>query len=62
MWNDSKLNVAVVSEQARLDQLNTQKESFAAKGQWGVVKALKLDILVCSVRLKAYKDVLESDE
>lgn len=62
MWNDSKLSVAIKSEEANLSQLNGQKEQFAAKSQWAVVNSLKFEIAKVQVRLKAFRDVLESDE
>lgn len=62
MWNDVKLSVAIQSEKARLDQLNNQKEQFAKNGQWNVVKALKVDIMLSNTVLKAWRAVLESDE
>ena len=62
MWNDQKLSVAINVEVANLAQLNKQKDQFAARSQWAVVNSLKFEIAKAQVRLRAFRDVLESDE
>lgn len=62
MWTDVKLKSQIDVENLKLAKLKTDKESFAACGQWSVVNALKVEIGKSMLTISIYQKILESDE
>lgn len=62
MWNSTRLTMAIELQNEKLNALNKDKESHAARGNWSVVTAIKQEIQKVTAKLNTYKEILEADE